>query len=128
MDNGISTNQPTAGKTADAPSRALTVRPSRQAAPDAQAASPAPPVERAEPGAEMRDLAERLSEQLSEFARDRARELEFQIGEESGDVVILVREAETGEIVRTIPPDEASKLLANLDAGRGAGALLSEMA
>lgn len=128
MDNSISTNQPSTGKAAEAPSRALTVKPSQQAAAEVQGASPAPPVERAEPGAEMRELAERLSEQLSEFARDRARELEFQIGEESGDVVILVREAETGEVVRTIPPDEASKLAANLDAGRSAGALFSELA
>ena len=97
------------------------------AAPAPAAPSPAapPPV-----GAELRELLDGLSERLNEFMQENARELEFQVNSESNRVVILVRQAETGDVLRSIPPEEAlalaDKLADNPD--DSAGVLLSALA
>lgn len=95
-------------------------------APDAAIPSPAPDTGAAEPAEVLRETVERVSERLNEFVADISRDLEFRVDDDNGDVVILVRESATGEIVRTIPPDEARQLAENLEIN--AAALVSGMA
>lgn len=49
---------------------------------------------------------ERAAQQINDFVRQIGTNLEFAVDESSGRVVITVREAETGNIVRQIPPEE----------------------
>lgn len=67
---------------------------------------------------------ERMAERLQEFVRENGRQLEFQVNNDSGEVVILVRHAESGEVLRSIPPEEARRLAAQA-VGREQAALLS---
>lgn len=53
---------------------------------------------------------ESLAERLQDYMRENGRQLEFQVSDESGQVVILVRHAESGEVLRSIPPEEARAL------------------
>ena len=86
-----------------------------------------PPVEETRPGTlPTRELLQRTAEQLEAFVRDNGRELEFQVGEEAGDVVVVVRRSASGEVLRTIPPDEALRLARELE--QGGGALFSALA
>lgn len=45
-------------------------------------------------------------ESVNRFTQQSGRNLEFALAENSGRVVITVREAETGNIIRQIPPEE----------------------
>ena len=49
---------------------------------------------------------ERAAQQINDFARQIGTNLEFAVDDTSGRVIITVREAETGNIVRQIPPEE----------------------
>jgi len=80
----------------------------------------------AELGKDLRESLEALSARLNEFVQSNARELEFMVGDEAGRVVILVRQSETGEVVRTIPPEEAVSLSETLR--EGGAALFSQKA
>jgi len=55
---------------------------------------------------------------LERFMSQVRRELEFFVDEESGHTVITVRNAETGEIVRQIPPDEVLQIASSLAEGQ----------
>ncbi|QOC21215.1 flagellar protein FlaG [Wenzhouxiangella sp. AB-CW3] len=74
----------------------------------------APSVEQLEtresPAESQRAMMEKLADQLAEFVRESGRQLEFQVNEERGRVVILVKHSESGEVLRTIPPDEAQRM------------------
>jgi flagellar protein FlaG len=69
---------------------------------------------------DLEALLERVGEQISEFSRQTGRELEFEVEESSGNVVILVKNKETGEVLRAIPPEEAQRLSDALAAGEPA--------
>lgn len=52
-----------------------------------------------------------MAEQMANLAQAQGRALEFVVnGENDNDVVILVRDGQSGEVVRTIPPDELTEL------------------
>ena len=56
---------------------------------------------------QLQDMADQMTERL----QAQGRSLEFQVnGENNDDVVILIRASETGEVVRTIPPEEMANL------------------
>ena len=77
----------------------------------------------------FREQLEDAAERLEDFVREAGRELEFRVGDGSGNggnVVIVVRQSGSGEILRTIPPDEALRLARDL--GSGGGALFSGLA
>lgn len=78
------------------------------------------------PTEDLTELLEGLSQRLNEFVQNNARELEFRVNDEGGQVVILVRQSSTGEVLRTIPPEEATALVDNLS--DGAAALFSQLA
>lgn len=80
----------------------------------------------AETGEKLRESLEALSERLNAFVQENTRDLEFMVSEEASRIVILVRQSETGEVLRTIPPEEAMRLAESLQAG--AAALFSRQA
>ena len=101
------------------------VAPAQQGPVDPVAA--VPPVEETRPGTlPTRELLQRSAERLEAFVRDNGRELDFQVGEEGGDVVVVVRRSGSGEVLRTIPPEEALRLARELE--QGGGALFSALA
>ncbi|MEQ8803303.1 flagellar protein FlaG [Haliea sp.] len=127
IDNSISASQ---GAMRPLPGRGDAVAPAAttQTAAQSTAAIGAvePPRETPATGEDMNEMLEGLSQRLNEFVQENARELEFRVNQDGGRVVILVRQSETGEVVRTIPPEEALGLVNNLS--EGAAALFSQLA
>ncbi len=54
------------------------------------------------------------AEQIESYLKSVGRELQFSIDEETGETVITVRDASTGEIVRQIPKAEAMRIAHSL--------------
>ncbi len=50
------------------------------------------------------------AEQIESYLKSVGRELQFSVDEETGETVITVRDASTGEIVRQIPKAEAMRI------------------
>ncbi len=57
-------------------------------------------------------------EELRTQVRNVRRELEFHVDEDSGRTIITVLNAETGEVVRQIPPEETLKLIQDMSNGK----------
>ncbi|MFO7552016.1 MAG: flagellar protein FlaG [Haliea sp.] len=127
IDNSISASQ---GAMRPLPGRGDVVAPAATTQTAAQSATAVaavePPRETSAVGEDMSEMLEGLSQRLNEFVQENARELEFRVNQDGGRVVILVRQSETGEVVRTIPPEEALGLVNNLS--EGAAALFSQLA
>ena len=66
------------------------------------------------PPPELPDL-QRAIEQIQKFIDASARELTFSIHKESGRTIITVSDPATGEVIRTIPPEEALALSAAIE-------------
>jgi flagellar protein FlaG len=49
-------------------------------------------------------------EQINSYLKASSRELRFQIDQQSGEVVVRVRNASTGEVIRQIPNEEALRM------------------
>ena len=49
-------------------------------------------------------------EQIESYLKASRRELQFQVDEDSGDVVVQVRDAATGEVIRQIPGEDAVRM------------------
>ena len=59
-----------------------------------------------------------MAEQMSGLAQSQGRSLEFMVnGENDNEVVILVRDGQSGEVLRTIPPEEMAQLSRSLRDG-----------
>lgn len=65
---------------------------------------------------EQRRNAELNAQRMRELARSLNRELEFRVAD-SGRAIIDVVDTETGEVIRTIPPDDQQRLLDALAEG-----------
>jgi len=66
---------------------------------------------------------------INDYLQTVRRDLEFSVNEDTGRVVVTVRNAETGEIVRQIPPEEVLNLAARIDGhDRDSGLLVQERA
>ncbi len=65
--------------------------------------------------------------QIESFMRDAGRELEFRVDEASGQVVVNIRNPQTGELIRQIP-DAAFMAMAEriIDMGTRSGVLVEE--
>ena len=70
-----------------------------QARADATAPVKAPAL----PSAQLEDIAK----QLDSYIRSVSRSLEFKVDDASGRTIISVRDAETGDLIRQIPNEEA---------------------
>jgi uncharacterized FlaG/YvyC family protein len=57
------------------------------------------------------DQLQGMADQMTERVQSQGRSLEFFVsGDNPEDVVILIRSSDSGEVVRTIPPDELANL------------------
>lgn len=75
-----------------------------------------------EPSGETRnpfvDQLQGMAEQMTERVQSQGRSLEFVVnGQEGEDVVVLIRSSDTGEVVRTIPPEELANLSQQVRSG-----------
>ncbi len=49
-------------------------------------------------------------EQIESYLKASRRELQFQVDDESGEIVVQVRDATTGEVIRQIPGEDALRI------------------
>jgi uncharacterized FlaG/YvyC family protein len=78
-----------------------------------------PPPKAMQPNVDMGALREQISRGLEEFLRDSGRSLEFRVDDSANATVITVRRADTGEVVRQYPTEEALALLRRLNEQSG---------
>lgn len=57
-----------------------------------------------------RERVSAVVEQIDTYLKDSRRELQFQVDEESGQVVVRVRDAATGDVIRQIPGEDALRM------------------
>lgn len=61
------------------------------------------------PAATKREV-ETAAAQLESYLKASNRELHFQVDDESGEVIVRVRDASSGEVIRQIPSEEALRM------------------
>jgi flagellar protein FlaG len=101
--------------------------PSAAAVPDVHAASePSKPKVQAPKPVEIKVDIEKMRaslkeslEKINESLRDGGRNLNFSMDEKLGGLVILVKNADTGEVVRQIPSDAVVRMAHSLDDLKG---------
>lgn len=110
MDNTLSTQQMKMVRAAE--QRPVPQQLAARTGHPADRAEPPDSAERIEPITESQQaMMEKLAAQFDDFVRQTGRQLEFYVnGEQTGRVVILVKNSDSGEVVRTIPPEEARRL------------------
>ncbi len=57
---------------------------------------------------------QKAAKRMEDFARSVGRSLQFRVDEDSGKVVVSVRDPATGELIRQIPTEAALKIAENL--------------
>jgi len=67
---------------------------------------------------------ESVRKQIDTFLRSTNLALQFRVDDASGRMVVSVTDAETGEVIRQVPGEEALRMAARIDAN--IGALLDE--
>lgn len=77
--------------------------PAREA-PAARSSAPKPT------SGELTDALKAAAEQIEQYLKSSGRELNFSIDQETGDTVVTVRDANTGEVIRQMPNEEALRL------------------
>jgi flagellar protein FlaG len=77
-------------------------------------AAPAAPVQR-----EMRERMAAVAQQMRDYLRSNGRDLEFRVDADTQDMVITVREAASGKVIRQIPNEEALQMRRYLDEWSG---------
>ena len=68
---------------------------------------------------EMRHRMEVVAQQLRDYLRSNGRDLEFRVDADTDAMVITVREAASGEVIRQIPSEEALQMRHYLDEWSG---------
>jgi len=93
------------------------------AEPVANAGSSLPPAPRAATAVasqgEQRHRMEVVAQQMRDYLRSSGRDLEFRVDADTDAMVITVREAATGEVIRQIPNEEALQMRRYLDEWSG---------
>lgn len=69
--------------------------------------------------APARDL-EAATAQIEQFVRSSGRNLQFRVDDDSGRVVVSVRDSDTGELIRQIPSEAALRIAKSLESGQTA--------
>ena len=81
------------------------------------------PTPRASPAArsqgESRERMAAVAQQLRDYLRSNGRDLEFRVDADTHDMVITVREAASGKVIRQIPNEEALQMRRYLDEWSG---------
>lgn len=65
------------------------------------------------------DKTEQAVAKLNEILRDRERDLEFSVDEATGKTILKVIHAESGEVIRQIPPEELLQITRTFIEGTG---------
>ncbi|WP_269620471.1 flagellar protein FlaG [Zhongshania sp. BJYM1] len=65
------------------------------------------------------ERTEQAVEKLNEILKDRERDLEFSIDEDTGRTILKVIHAESGEVIRQIPPEELLNIARTFIEGTG---------
>lgn len=65
---------------------------------------------------------------LANFLKEERRGLQFQVNEETGDVIVKVIDLETQEVIREIPPEEVRRLAEKIAAEDQRGVFVYERA
>ena len=88
----------------------------RADAPAPAAEKPAEPVRQtpAAPPVEVRKI-ESVTRQIDSFLRSMNRSLQFRLDESTGRMIVSITDAETGEVIRQVPGDEALRIAQNLE-------------
>ena len=88
----------------------------RADAPAPAAEKPAEPLRQtpAAPPVEVRKI-ESVTRQIDSFLRSMNRSLQFRLDESTGRVIVSITDAETGEVIRQVPGDEALRIAQNLE-------------
>jgi flagellar protein FlaG len=68
---------------------------------------------------EVRHRMEAVAQQLRDYLRSNGRDLEFRVDADTDAMVITVREAASGEVIRQIPSEEALQMRRYLDEWSG---------
>ena len=68
---------------------------------------------------EQRRRMEAVAQQMRDYLRSSGRDLEFRVDADTESMVITVREAATGEVIRQIPNEEALQMRRYLDEWSG---------
>ncbi len=109
----------------------VTMRRSTDGADAAAAPAPVSAAALHAPDAQLMRRARDAAQQIETFVRSHGRNLEFRIDDSTGVVVVRVRDADTGELIRQIPSEAALRFaarLANAAAdGDPASVMLDEM-
>lgn len=82
--------------------------PARSLGEDATAVAPLDPDD-------VEDAVERINENAQMVSRD----LEFSVSDESGRIIVTVRDSNTEEVIRQIPPEKLMAVAESLDEVRG---------
>lgn len=61
-----------------------------------------------------KDQVKAVVEQIDSFLKAAGRELQFQVDEESGEIIVRVRDPATGDVIRQIPGEEALRMARTL--------------
>jgi flagellar protein FlaG len=67
---------------------------------------------------------ESVTRQIDTFLRSMNKSLQFRVDDASGRMVVSITDAETGEVIRQVPGEEALRMAERIDAS--IGALLDE--
>jgi flagellar protein FlaG len=78
-----------------------------------------PAAELVKPAVDMSALRAQIAQRLDEYVRESGRSLEFRVDSSAHATVITVRRADTGEVVRQFPTEEALAFLQRLNEQSG---------
>ena len=68
---------------------------------------------------ELRERMAAVAQQMRDYLRSNGRDLEFRVDADTHDMVITVREAASGKVIRQIPNEEALQMRRYLDEWSG---------
>ena len=72
----------------------------------------------------LRQRVQSAAAQIESYLKSAGRALEFRVDDDTGRVVVTVRDSQTGETIRQIPSEEALALARSLGDGLGAATLV----
>ena len=93
---------------------ARNVAQSRQDVPAAPAPTPAPRQTRAAPPVEIPKI-ESVTRQIDSYLRSINRSLQFRLDQATGQMVVSICDAETGEVIRQVPGEEALRIAQRIE-------------
>lgn len=88
-------------------------------APDARREPEAGLSDRGGGGLPAADTVGQAAEKVRDFVQIVRRDLEFSIDEETGRTIVRVRDADSGKLIRQIPPEEILSIAESLDTASG---------